>query len=355
MNPLTHAAHLFGPLFSDPDADAIWGTERFVDGFIQFEHALTNALAEVGVVEHSVAAEAIEDINSFQPDLTKIASLVVQDGLPVPEFVRQLKAHARPSAFPAIHTGATSQDLIDTAVSLVLRDANTRFEAQLADLLTALDTLNATWGNSPMMGRTRMQAALPIPVSDRIATWRTPLASLADRLKAQRPQVEALQFGGPVGNRASLASHGDAVATALAKNLNLSNPDRAWHATRENLTEYANWLSMVTGSLGKMGQDLALMAQQGVDEVRFSGGGTSSAMPHKQNPVRAELLVTLARYNATQLPAMHHALVHEQERSGSAWSLEWMVLPAMVTATTTALRHAETLVQSIEKMGQSAP
>ncbi len=355
MNPLTHAAHLFGPLFSDQESEALWGTARFFDGFIQFERALAEALAEAGVVDDSVATEAVADINSFQPNLAKIAENVVQDGLPVPEFVRQLKAHVRPSALPAIHTGATSQDLIDTAVSLILRDANQRFEAQIVGLLSALDALKDTCGNATLMGRTRMQAALPISVSDRIATWRNPLASHIDRLKALRPQVETLQFGGPVGNRARLAPHGDAVATALAKNLKLSNPDRAWHATRENLADYANWQSMVTGSLGKMGQDLALMAQQGVDEVSFSGGGTSSAMPHKQNPVRAELLVTVARYNATQLPAMHHALVHEQERSGSAWSLEWMILPAMVTATSTALRHAEELIQSIESMGQSAP
>ncbi len=355
MNPMTHAAHLFGPLFSDPESEALWETARFVDGFIQFERALAKALVEAGVVDHTVAAEAVEDIDNFQPDLTKIAESVIQDGLPVPDFVRQLKAHARPEALPAIHTGATSQDLIDTAVSLILRDANQRFEAQLAGLLTALDALTDTWGNATMMGRTRMQAALPISVADRIATWRTPVASHTDRLQTLRPQVETLQFGGPVGNRASLAPHGDAVATALANNLNLSNPDGAWHATRENLADYANWQSMVTGSLGKMGQDLALMAQQGVDEVSFSGGGTSSAMPHKQNPVRAELLVTVARYNATQLPAMHHALVHEQERSGSAWSLEWMILPAMVTATATALRHATDLIQSIESMGQSAP
>ncbi|MFY0659880.1 MAG: 3-carboxy-cis,cis-muconate cycloisomerase [Shimia sp.] len=354
MNPLTHASHLFGPLFSDPESEALWDTSRFVDGFTQFERALAEALAEAGVVDHTVAAMAVADIKSFQPDLPKIATHVVQDGLPVPEFVRQLKAHARPAALPAIHTGATSQDLIDTAVSLILRDANLRFEARLADVLTALDALDSKWGEATIMGRTRMQAALPISVSDRIGTWRSPLTSHANLLKALRPQVEALQFGGPVGNRASLAPHGDAVATALAKRLSLSNPDRAWHATRESLTEYANWLSMVTGSLGKMGQDLTLMAQQGVDEVKFSGGGSSSAMPHKQNPVRAELLVTLARYNATQLPAMHHALVHEQERSGGAWSLEWMVLPTMVTTTASALRHADSLLQSIESMGQSS-
>jgi 3-carboxy-cis,cis-muconate cycloisomerase len=120
---------------------------------------------------------------------------------------------------------------------------------------------------------------------------------------------------------------------------------------RENLADYANWLSLVTGSLGKMGQDIALMAQQGIDEIALSGGGGSSAMPHKQNPVLAETLVTQARFNATQLPAMHHALVHEQERSGSAWPLELMVLPAMVTTTGTALTHAHNLISQITRVG----
>ncbi len=224
MNPLTQTSHLFGPLFSDPESETLWDTARFVDGFIQFERALAKALAEAGVVDHTIAAEAVEDIDSFQPDLSTIAAHVVQDGLPVPEFVRQLKAHAHPSALPAIHTGATSQDLIDTAVSLTLQDANMRFEAQLAELLTALDALNDTCGNATMMGRTRMQAALPISVSDRIATWRDPLMAHADRRKEQHPRVETLQGGAPVGNRASLAPHGDAVAVSLAQILPLPTP-----------------------------------------------------------------------------------------------------------------------------------
>ena len=120
------------------------------------------------------------------------------------------------------------------------------------------------------------------------------------------------------------------------------------------LVNFANWLSSVTGSLGKIGQDIALLAQNEIGDVTVAGAGRSSAMHHKQNPVLAEILVTLARFNATQISAMHHALVHEQERSGAAWTLEWMILPQMLNAAGTALVHAEALLGSVRRIGSAS-
>ena len=140
----------------------------------------------------------------------------------------------------------------------------------------------------------------------------------------------------------------------LAEMLGLQPAAKSWHSDRSVIVEFAGWLSLVTGSLGKVGLDIALMSQNGIDEIRLSAGGASSAMPHKQNPVLAESLVTLARFNATLLTGMHGALVHEQERSGSAWTLEWMLMPQMCVATGAALRNAATLLKSIETIGNSA-
>ena len=120
---------------------------------------------------------------------------------------------------------------------------------------------------------------------------------------------------------------------------------------RDGMAEAASLMSLITGTLGKMGQDICLMAQQGIDEIALAGGGGSSAMPHKQNPVLAEVLVTLARYNAVQLSGLHHAMLHEQERSGAAWALEWMLLPQMVQATGRALVVATDVASQITSIG----
>ena len=136
-----------------------------------------------------------------------------------------------------------------------------------------------------------------------------------------------------MGTLDKLGDKGPAVARRVADKLDLGLPERSWHSQRDGIGELADWLALVTGSLGKIGQDVALMAQTRSTKSALSGGGASSAMPHKQNPVKAEVLVTLARYNAALLGGMHRRMVHEQERSGAAWTLEWLVLPQMLMAT----------------------
>ena len=139
------------------------------------------------------------------------------------------------------------------------------------------------------------------------------------------------------------------MRAALADQLGLADAAQ-WQSQREGMLALAGLLAAITGSLGKAGQDIALMADRG-GEIALSGGGGSSAMPHKQNPVAAEALVTLARFTAVQLGGMGQAVVHEQERSGAAWTLEWLLLPQMAVATGAALRLAGTLFASIENMG----
>jgi 3-carboxy-cis,cis-muconate cycloisomerase len=199
------------------------------------------------------------------------------------------------------------------------------------------------------MGITRMQDALPITVSDRIAAWHGPIPRHLDRLAALRSRLLVLQFGGAVGVLDKLGGKGMAVARRVAEKLDLALPTGSWHTQRDNLAEFADWLALVSGSLGKLGQDVALMALAG--DIVLTGGGGSSAIPHKQNPVAAEVLVSLARYNATLVGGMHHAQVHEFERSGAAWTLEWLILPQMVMTTGAGLRIALELCSRINSIG----
>ena len=285
------------------------------------------------------AALAVEAAQITPQDLMAGASV---DGLPVPELVRCLRAKISQELHIDIHRGLTSQDVIDTALVLSLRDVLSIFERRLAKLQSVISQLSQDYGTTTLMGRTRMQAALPITVADRLMTWSFPLTDHLARLHQMLPRLLRMQCGGAVG-----LSSGD----ALAARLGLAAPDKSWHAMRDGLGELASWLSLVSGSLGKLGMDISLMAQQGIDEISLVGGGSSSAMSHKKNPILAELLVTLARYNATQVIAMHQALVHEQERSGAAWALEWMILPNMLQATARSLSVSCELLEKIEKIG----
>jgi 3-carboxy-cis,cis-muconate cycloisomerase len=215
----------------------------------------------------------------------------------------------------------------------------------------ALGGLEARDGATRLMAHTRMQRALPFTAADKVDTWLQPLLRLRARLDLLGKDWFALQLGGPVGTRGELDGRGDAVASAMARSLGL-RASPAWHSQRDRIGEFGSWLSLVSGALGKIGQDVALMVQNEVAEARLATGGGSSAMPHKSNPVPAEILVALARFNAGSLGTLHQALVHENERSGAAWTLEWMVLPPMVVTAAAGLRHARFLVDNLSIPGK---
>jgi len=339
-----------GGLFQDAKAAAIWSPDRQVAHMLAFEAALTRAFGDVDTLPADVAKDVAETIADFSPNFAALRSGTARDGVVVPALVQQLRSAVGPHA-KAVHTGATSQDVIDTALALTLRETNDLLKTGLETTLAALNDLTTTFGANQMKGRTRMQAAIQIDVADRLVTWSAPLQRHIERLEALRPRVEVLQLGGAVGNRAAFADNADAIVENVANRLNLSSTKNAWHSTRDGVAEYANLLALITGSIGKMGQDICLMTQQGIDEIDISDGGGSSAMPHKQNPVLPELLGTLARFNATQVAGMHHAMLHEQERSGAAWSLEWMILPQMAQATARSLSAAAEICSRITRMG----
>ena len=343
---------IWSGLFGDPEVAALWSAEAQLDRFRRVEAALSAAIAAVGLVPQDQGAKAAAHILTAPIDQDRLAQACARDGLPIPDFVAQLKEGAAVLA-GAIHTGSTSQDIMDTALSLTIRATNDVLLARLATVAAGLADLDRRFGAIPMMGRTRMQAALPITVGDRIKIWRDPLLAQTDALTALRPQVERLQMGGAVGTRHAYGVQGSAIAETMARDLGLTNGP-IWHNDRSSFVIYANQLAVLSGLLGKIGQDITLMAQQGIDEIALSGGGGSSAMPHKSNPILAELLVTLGRYNASQVSAMHHSLIHEQERSGAAWALEWMVLPDMAMTTARALQVMADLCGRVTRMGQLA-
>lgn len=344
VSPFDHP--FLSGLLGDEEIAAYFSAKVDVRSMLAFEAALAKAEAQHGVIPQAAAERIAEVCASFEPDLQSLKTATAADGVVVPGLVRQLREAIGEEAGSYVHFGATSQDVIDTSLMLRLKAATFILSGRLFAVSSALTKLDERFGSNRLMGHTRMQAAIPIAVSDRLRAWRHPLDQYRDRLTQES---FPLQFGGAAGTLEKFGRQAAEIRSSLAQALGLTDEPQ-WQSQRAGIAELAGLLSMISGSLGKIGQDIALLAQAG-GEIELAGGGGSSAMPHKQNPVSAETLVTLARFNAVQLSGVHHSLVHEQERSGAAWTLEWLLLPPMVVATAASLRHTLQLVGSIERLG----
>jgi 3-carboxy-cis,cis-muconate cycloisomerase len=333
-------------LLGDEEAAGYLSAEADIRAMLSFEAALAKAEAAHGVIPAEVTKRIAEVCASFEPDVASLKSAAARDGVAVPDLIRQLREAVGEDAASHLHFGATSQDVVDTSLMIRLKAIAFLFANRVSGITATVQTLDQRFGGNRLMGRTRMQAAIPITVSDRLRAWWTPLENYRDRLTEQ---TFAVQFGGAVGTLEKLGPKAAAVRTSLARELGLSDEPQ-WQSQRSRIADLANLLSLITGSLGKIGQDIALLAQDG-EEIELAGGGGSSAMAHKQNPVAAEALVSLARFNATQLSGIHQALIHEQERSGGAWTLEWLILPQMIMATAASLRLAQEVTGNIRQLG----
>ena len=342
---------ILSTLLGDAEAAAHFSVRADMAAMLAFEGALAKAQAHVGLIPVAAAQHIAAKCADFSPDIGNLSIAFARDGVAVPALVRALRAHIGPPDDAHAHFGATSQDVIDTSLVVRLKPVLALFEERLHALVATLEKIHREQGATPLMGRTRMQRAMPIVAADKLRGWREPLARHLERLVELRPRLLVVQFGGAVGNRAGLDGKGGAIVAELARLLEL-HAGPCWHVERDALAELASWLSLVSGTLGKIGADIALMAQNEIGEVKLADGGSSSAVPHKSNPVSAEALVALARFNAAMLGAQHQSLVHENERSGAAWMLEWMVLPQIVVATGAGLNLATRLCEGLRFVGR---
>jgi len=328
-------------LWRDAEIDGLFEPASEIAALLQFEAALARSQSAHGLVSAQAEAAIGKLCATFSPDMIALKGGIARDGMVVPELVDQLRAALPKEHRDALHLRSTSQDAIDTCLILQLRSAIEILETRLRKILNSLDEMNSRFAEVAQMGRTRMQRALPLKAGDRIAAWSAPLKRHQERLTALKPNLLVIQCGGPIGTDPS------PWAVHLAEILHLGMPSRSWHTARDELANLASWFSLVSGSAGKIGADIAMMAQNEIAEASITGGGRSSAMHHKSNPIEAEILVAIGRYNAVLLGGFHQSLIHEQERSGSAWALEWMILPEMASNTGACLMHLNHLLANV--------
>jgi 3-carboxy-cis,cis-muconate cycloisomerase len=345
---------LLDPLFTTERVREIFSDQTRVQRMLDFEAALSRALEKTGVAPTKSAAAVARQCHAKLYALSELATAAAQAGNVAIPLVKQLTgrvAKSKKVAAGYVHLGATSQDVIDTAVVLQLREAIDDTDTSLLRLSKQLEKLVIAHRGTVLAGRTWMQQAAPITLGLKFAGWLDALDRHRERLAQTRKRVEVLQFGGAVGTLAALGNNGPRVAAALAGELKLALPEISWHTQRDRFAELATSYGLLLGTLGKIARDISLMAQTEVAELAepsVAGRGGSSTLPQKQNPVGCSVILSASIRVPGLVSTMLSSMVQEHERGLGGWQAEWETLPEICILAAGALAHLEQILASLQ-------
>ena len=339
---------IYRDLLGDGEIAGLFTDNAELRAMLLVEGALAEAQAAQGLIPAESAEVIARAAREVQLDPAALAAATGRNAVPVPALVAAFRdALAAPEHAQYIHWGATSQDIMDTGLALRLRRVLELLEGRRAATLAALAGLAERHAELPMAARTYGQAATPTSFGAVVAGWGRPLIALRERGDALRPRLLQVSLGGAAGTLAAMGPEGPAVRGALAATLGLADPGASWHSERAGIAELSGWLTALLTTLGRMGEDLVLMTQSGIGEVRLAEGGGSSTMPQKANPVEPSLLVALARQAVGLDANLQGAALHRQQRDATAWIVEWLSLPQLCQIAGRALTVAEGLAGGI--------
>ena len=335
---------IYSGLLGDKEVGRLFTDSAEVRAMMLVEGALAKAQGALGLIPETSATAIHRASLELQIDPGGLANETARNAVPVPALVSSFReAMQAPEHAAYLHWSATSQDIMDTALALRLRQALGILESRLTACLGGLAELADVHSETPMVARTYGQAAVVTSFGAVAADWGRPLLRHRERLAAIRADVELVSLSGAAGTLSVMGERGADVRAALAEALGLGDPGASWHSTRDGIAALAGWLTGVAGSLGKMGEDLLILTQTGIGEVTLGGGGSSSTMPQKSNPVGPSVLAAIARQTVGLNSVVQSALPHRQQRDASAWISEWMSLPQLVVLTARSLAAASDL------------
>lgn len=323
---------------TEPLAD-LFSDQSVLQAMLDFESALARAEARAGVIPQSAAVAIRKAADSKKFNVANLATATLRAGTPGIPLAKALTEQVRAinaDAARYVHWGATSQDVADTALVLLLKRAQPILSSDLVRLIRGLKKLSQEHKQTVMLGRTLLQPAPPITFGLKAAGWCASVQRGKDNLDTAFSNALVVQFGGASGTLASLGKKGMDVTRALASELKLACPDAPWHTQRERLAELMCACGVLTGSLGKMAGDISLLMQGEVAEVAEPGSegrGGSSTMPHKRNPIGCALTLAAAQRVPGLVASFLSGMVQQHERGVGGWQAEWPTVAAIVQAT----------------------
>lgn len=341
---------LTGPLLATAAMRACFSDRARLSAMLRVEAALAAAEGVSGLVPGGLAG-AIAAIGVDRLDVVAIGTGTALSGVPTIPFVKAVQALLPPALERAFHKGATTQDILDTALVLQCRDALELVRVELLAIVAALSGMAERHRATPCVGRTYGQHAAPITFGFKAAVWLAGVAEVAGRLPEVRGRLLTASLSGPVGTLAGLGAEGPAVLDGFAAALGLGADPIAWHARRGRVAEAGCWLAGVVGTVAKMATDVASLASTEVGEVaerHVPGRGGSSAMPHKRNPVSCTVILAAHGAAPGLAATLLGAMAAAHERPAGLWHAEWHALPALFGLVSGALHEARRLAEGLE-------
>lgn len=341
-------SQIYGDLFTSGDVGRLFTDTAEARAMLLVEGALARAQGAAGVIPEDSAAAIGRAVMEVALDPGTLRKPTGQNGVPVPGLIAAFRAEMNaPEHAQYVHWGATSQDIMDSALMLRLRQALALIEDDLKLALAALATLAETHARLPMPARTYGQHATPTSFGAVSASWGMPLLALINELEELRRSCLLISLSGAAGTSGALGAKAGEVRAEMAKALGLSDPERSWHTDRTPVLRLMDWMVRVNLALGKFGEDCIALVQTGIGEISLGGTGASSTMPQKQNPVAPSALVALARQGSGLLSILHGSALHQHQRDGAAWFSEWLCLPQIVLGAASAARTGRGLCAGI--------
>jgi len=334
---------LFRDAFGTPAMREVFSDRALVGRYVEVEIALAKAEAKCGVIPVDAAEVIAKLANASTLNFDLLREETDNVGYPILPLVHQLAKQCG-EAGRYVHWGATTQDIMDTAVVLQLRQGLSLIEQDISALRRILADLSRHHRDTAMAGRTHLQQALPITFGYKTSIWLAMFDRHAERLQQLKPRVLVGQFAGAAGTLASLGDKGFEVQQALCEELGLGAPVSTWHVARDGFAEAVNFLALVTGSLGKIALDIMIMASTEFAEAHepfVKGRGASSTMPQKRNPISSELMLAASKAVRQHAGLMLDAMVQDFERASGPWHAEWIAIPESFVLTAGALHQAK--------------
>lgn len=341
---------LFDPGTEDAPTERTTSETAFLQALLDAEAGLTRAQASLGLAPAAAADAVTAAATAASFDVRDLARRARTGGNPVIPLAADLTAAVPPEHGPYVHRGATSQDILDTALMLVAARSLDEILAELDRVAAALSRHAAAHRDTVMAGRTLTQHAVPTTFGLKAAGWRALVLDARDRLRAVGAGLP-VQLGGAAGTLAAFEAYGAEepleLAPAYARELGLTAPALPWHVLRAPVADLAGALAFTAGALGKLAVDVTTLSRTEIGELAEGAGGGSSAMPHKANPVRSTLIAAAARRAPALAATLFGSMAAEDERPAGAWHAEWTTLRELLRLTGGAARDAAELTADL--------